>query len=77
MLGRLEMTVDECITAYCSLAKYVFGQKISSVPFDHGFRVKARFSSSKLETAIRGVAQERGFTDETKLNDGTTRGCRT
>lgn len=32
MLGRLEMDVDECISAYSDLAAAVFGEKLSSIP---------------------------------------------
>jgi hypothetical protein len=45
MLGRLEMDVDECITAYSRLAEAVFGEKLSSFPVNIKGRVKARFDS--------------------------------
>lgn len=32
MLGRLEMDVDECITAYSDLAAAVFGDKMNRIP---------------------------------------------
>ena len=43
MLGRLEMDVDECITAYSDLAEAVFEAKLSSIPFNMKGKVKARF----------------------------------
>jgi uncharacterized protein YqgV (UPF0045/DUF77 family) len=76
MLGRLEMDVDECITAYSELAEAVFAEKLSSIPFSVMGKVKARFDSAKLETAVRKVVQR--IASETDLfTDGTERGCRT
>jgi hypothetical protein len=76
MLGRLEMDVDDCITAYSELAEAVFGEKLSPFPFSLKGRVKARFDSTKLEKAVRKVVQS--STSENELfNDGTERGCRT
>lgn len=76
MLGRLEMDVDECIAAYGELAEAVFGEKVSSFPFNLKGKVAARFDSVKLEKAVRNVVQSRA--SETDLfNDGTERGCRT
>jgi uncharacterized protein YqgV (UPF0045/DUF77 family) len=76
MLGRLEMDVDECITAYSELAEAVFGEKLSSFSFNVKGKVKARFDSAKLEKAVRKVVQS--SVSETDLfNDGTERGCRT
>lgn len=76
MLGRLEMDVDECITAYSELAKVVFRQNLSSVPSNTEGKVKERFDSVKLEKAIREVVQ-RASSETDLFNDGTERGCRT
>jgi hypothetical protein len=76
MLGRLEMDVDECITAYNELAEAVFGQKLSSFPFNVKGKVKARFDSTKLDKAICKVVQ-RSASETELLNDGIERGCRT
>ena len=75
MLGRLEMDLDECITAYSELAA-VFGQKLSSIPFNKEDTVMARFDSAKLEEAVRKVVQQKA-SEEDLLNDGAERGCRT
>lgn len=34
MLGRLEMSVDECIVANSDLTETVFGQKLSRIPVE-------------------------------------------
>jgi hypothetical protein len=77
MLGRLEMDVDACIDAYSGLAEAVFGDKLKSIPFNWMGRVKARFDSAKLESAIRKVVEDSGTSKETLFNDRTERGCRT
>jgi uncharacterized protein YqgV (UPF0045/DUF77 family) len=77
MLGRLEMDVDECIIAYSELAEAVFGEKLSSVPFNIKGKVKARFDSGKLEKAVRKVVVDSSTPETDLFNDGTERGCRT
>ena len=77
MLGRLEMDVNECITAYSELAEAVFGEKLSSVPFNIKGKVKSRFDSAKLEKAVQKVVIGSGAAETDLLNDGTERGCRT
>jgi hypothetical protein len=77
MLGRLEMDVDECITAYGNLAAAVFGEKCSMFPVTIGGQSKAPFDSAKLEDAIRNVIKQSGASEDNLFNDGTERGCRT
>ena len=61
MLGRLEMDVDDCISAYCDLASEVFGEKLSVFPTTLKGKVNARFDSTKLESAVRKVIRRRGY----------------
>lgn len=77
MLGRLEMDVDECIAAYSDLAETVFGQKLSSLPFNYKGKVKSRFDSVKLEAAVLKVIKHSGVSERDLFNDGAKRGCRT
>ena len=77
MLGRLEMDVDECITAYSNLAAAVFSEKLSRLPVNIKGNVKPRFDSTKLENAIREVVTQSGTSETQLLNDRTARGCRT
>ncbi len=77
MLGRLEMDVDECIAAYSDLAAAVFGEKLRSIPVNMKGKVKPRFDSVKLESAIRKVVTQNGASETDLLNDETERGCRT
>ena len=77
MLGRLEMDVDDCITAYCDLASEVFGEKLSAFPTTLKGKVKARFDSTKLESAVQKVIRQSGIPETSLFSDGTERGCRT
>lgn len=78
MLGRLEMDVDECITEYSKLIKTVFEGKSSRLPFGlSSGRVKAKFDSKKLRSAIEGVIVSKGASVTDNFNDGKDRGCRT
>jgi hypothetical protein len=76
MLGRLEMDVDECITAYSGLAEEVFGEKSRSFPINLKGEVTPRFDSTKLEGAIKKVVVQKGISETDFLNDGIKRGCR-
>jgi hypothetical protein len=77
MLGRLEMDVGECIAVYSNLASAVFGEKLSRIPVNIKGKIKPRFDSAKLESAIREAVVKSGVSETDLLNDGTERGCRT
>lgn len=77
MLGRLEMDIDACITAYSKLIKAVFKQKSSWLPISKSGKVKARFDSAKLKSAIEEVVSSTGASSTDAFNDGKNRGCRT
>jgi hypothetical protein len=77
MLGRLEMSVDECITEYSDLAAAVFGEKLSRIPFNRKGKVKPRYVSARLESAVNKVLTQSGASETDLLADGTERGCRT
>lgn len=77
MLGRLEMDVDDCITAYSKLMKTVFKDRSSKLPISWRGRVKAVFDSKKLRSAIEEVVSSKGASPKDAFNDGKNRGCRT
>jgi hypothetical protein len=76
MLGRLEMTVEECILAYTQLMKAVFDEKSSWLPFSWSGSTKAQFDSNRLKKAIEEVVVSSGVSKTDLLNDGTDRGCK-
>ena len=58
MLGRLEMTVQDCIDAYIRLSELVFVPKRSRLPIDKlraKWYMKERFDSQKLKEAIKTI----------------------
>lgn len=71
MLGRLEMDVDDCITAYTSMFQTIFGKK--SLPISILGKVKGRFDSAILEECVKKILKERGLSDVEPLNDGKER----
>jgi hypothetical protein len=55
MLGRLDMTIDECIEAYNDLSSKIFGQNHdSTVALGHN-----RYSSSKFEETVKEFIEKR------------------
>ena len=76
MLGRLEMGVDECISAYKKLMEFVFGKKTSRLPIGWTGETKARFDSTRLQNAIEDVITHQGIPKTELLNDGKPRGCK-
>ena len=75
MLGRLEMTVEACITAYEELMKSIFEAKRSRLPVSLPGKTKARFDSGKLRKAIEKVVTENGASPEDLFDDGRERSC--
>jgi len=55
MLGRLEMSIAECIDAYIYLSGRVFQSGWWHWPVDWRFRPTPRFSSAELEMAIKHI----------------------
>lgn len=76
MLGRLEMTVDECIEAYVKLMRYVFEKKQNRSIIGVLGGVKPRFSSKALRDAISKVIKDRDIPLEEKFDNGKTPRCR-
>lgn len=76
MLGRLEMSVDDCIKAYSELMKTVFKDKASFMPVTVSGKIKPRFDSSKLKKAIEDVLVQRKIGEKELLNNKAPRGCR-
>ena len=58
MLGRLKMSVDECIDTYLSLSDRVFQKKRHRVTIKG--TVQGRFDSEELERAVKEVVIGQG-----------------
>lgn len=77
MLGRLEMNVDECITAYRKLIGDVFREKKHRFSLSRKGDIAAKFSSKQLETAMNEVVTKDDGTSPSDLfNDTKPRSCR-
>ncbi|KAF1960382.1 phospholipase [Byssothecium circinans] len=76
MLGRLEMTVEECIDAYTRLMKQIFEKKENRSIVSMLGVVKPRFSSETLENAIKQLLQRRAISVDEKLDNGQRGKCK-
>lgn len=64
MLGRLKMSVSECISAYVELGKAVFGN-------ENGYHKRTQYSAEALERAIARVVRLKTGQEDTKFVDDT------
>lgn len=82
MLGRLEMSVEECIEHYLTLSKTVFKRE-HYLPVKINGRVQARFRTSALEDAIKRMVTEshrvgaEGTGVETRMRTKSKTACKT
>ncbi|THZ56907.1 ankyrin [Aureobasidium pullulans] len=68
MLGRLDMSVDECIKAYTELSATVFHKK-HRIPVNIRANLKERYDSKVLEQAIKQIIRDRNLDENTLLKD--------
>jgi hypothetical protein len=69
MLGRLRMSVEECITAYSRLMKRIFEKRENRSIMGILGRVKPRFSSEALEEAFKDVLTSSGHRVDEKFEE--------
>ncbi|VBB78499.1 Putative protein of unknown function [Podospora comata] len=74
MLGRLQMTVDNCIHAYTSLSDSVFEKKSSRVTIKG--KLQGRFDAAELERAVKKILVERGLDENALLKDAPDAPCK-
>ena len=73
MLGRLEMSIDECIEAYTNLSEDVFHRK-RKIPMGIKGDLKDRYDSEALKLAVKNILMERGLDEDALLkNPGGTK----
>jgi hypothetical protein len=73
MLGRLRMSIDDCIEAYLSLSDEVFQKKAHRVKLSG--KLQGRFDSAALERAVKRILVTTGH-DENVLLKVTPGKCR-
>jgi hypothetical protein len=73
MLGRLEMSIDECIKAYTELSEGVFRKK-RHIPAGIKGDLKERYDSEALKLAVKKILKERDLDEDALLkNPGGTK----
>ena len=74
MLGRLKMSIDECIDAYLSLSDRVFQKKRHRVTTKGN--IQGRFDSEELERAVKEVVTKQGPDVDALLKDASENACK-
>ena len=74
MLGRLRMSIDECIDAYLSLSDRIFQKKRHRVTVNG--KLQGRFDSEALAQAIKEVVAKKGFQEDALLKDVSDDACK-
>jgi patatin-like phospholipase/acyl hydrolase len=75
MLGRLRMSVDECIDAYTQLSDKVFEKRSKRIKINGQLQV--RFDTEALELAIKTILGNHGLGEETLLKEDDDASCNT
>ena len=73
MLGRLKMSIDECIDAYLSLLDRVFQKRH---PVTTKGNIQGRFDSEELERVVKEVITKQGLQEDTLLKDVSDDACK-
>jgi hypothetical protein len=78
MLGRLRMTVDECIDVFQHISQVVFNNSPSILSRVYGGFISGRpfFDGAKLESAIKELLDARGIDEDAKLRDADNAKCK-
>jgi hypothetical protein len=74
MLGRLRMSVADCITAYLSLSDRVFRKTRHRVTVKG--KVQGRFDAEELARAVKEVVKQQGLQEDALLKDTPEAGCK-
>jgi hypothetical protein len=74
MLGRLKMSVGDCITAYLSLSDRVFRKTQHRVTVKG--QVQGRFDAEELAQAIKEVVKQQGLQEGALLKDESAIACK-
>ena len=74
MLGRLKMSIEECIKAYLQLSDRVFKKKRHRVTVKG--KIQGRFDSDELERAVKEVVAKQGIQEDALLKDAADAPCK-
>ena len=69
MLGRLQMSVDECIKHYAKIMDEIFNKK-RILPFKlHNGSISSRYATSVLEENIKNIIEASGYSRDEKMRE--------
>jgi hypothetical protein len=74
MLGRLRMSVADCIDAYISLSARVFRKTRQQVTYEDDFL--GLFDSQRLGRAVMRIIEQQGFDKNMLLEDTSDNACK-
>ena len=74
MLGRLKLSISECIDAYLAISDRVFPKKRHRVTIKG--RIQGRFDSQELEQAIKEVSVKQEAYGDALLKDVSEGACK-
>jgi len=75
MLGRLRMSIDECIEAYILLSDRIFQKKRHQGVTKKG-NIQGRFDSEELTRAVKEVVASKGLHEDALLKDTSDNACK-
>ncbi len=74
MLGRLKMSIDECIDAYLSLSDRIFQKKRHPVTVKGN--IQGRFDAEELTRAVKEVVAAQKLKEDALLKDMSNDACK-
>lgn len=77
MLGRMRLSIDQCIEAYAELAPLIFTKVHHRINLKNG-DTQGRFDHDALKTGVQRLLGKYGFEQEEKLKESLMQGdCKT
>ncbi|RYN34654.1 hypothetical protein AA0112_g5203 [Alternaria arborescens] len=79
MLGRLEMSIDQCIEAYTGMMDVIFDPKDKKkLPFKiRNGKVQPQYKTKYMEQAIKQVMSNAGWTSDDRFRGSKNSSCKT
>jgi hypothetical protein len=74
MLGRLKMSIEECIDAYTLLSDKVFEKQQHRVTVKG--KIQGRFDTAALERAVKQLLVKQGLGEDALLKDSPDAACK-
>lgn len=69
MLGRLNMSVEQCIEAYTEMAGEIFGRKKHRFGFNFRLHEQEKYDSEILKRAIQTILKKKGLDEDTLMKE--------